>query len=104
MACVGDWCSRGKTIKLSDRGGQLILEMGPDSPALPVLSVDEGWPMQWAAVRVSPAGGPLDKKDAVYLLELPEPSSSKLLVRKPIGDSVIEFQRAGTSAECAPLA
>ena len=46
--------------------------------------------MQWRALRM---GG--ESKDPLYIIELPMPTSTRLFVRRPVGDGVIEFVRAG---------
>lgn len=96
VACVGEWLSRGKRIKISETGNGLLLEMNPQSPKLIVVPAGrsdvEVWPMKWNAMR----GEGSDESDILYLLELPTPTSCSLLVRRPGGDgSVIEFLRAG---------
>jgi len=98
--CVGDWHSRGKIVTITQRGNQLVLEMGSDAPILCLTSMNEAgqstWPMKWAAFRSNASS--MDPKDALYLVELPASNSPKLLVRRPVGDGVIEFTRSGAEA------
>uniref|UniRef100_A0A7S1FEY2 RanBP2-type domain-containing protein n=1 Tax=Noctiluca scintillans TaxID=2966 RepID=A0A7S1FEY2_NOCSC len=93
VSCVGAWRSRGKAITIVERDGQMVLEMGSDAPMLELVPASEGaevWPMQWRALRM---GG--ESKDPLYIIELPMPTSTRLFVRRPVGDGVIEFVRAG---------
>lgn len=105
-ACSGEWMSKGRlvTICAGVCGGPLTLQMGPDTPTLEVLpdggdSGVEVWPMKWHAVR--PGGSP---EDALYILELPTPSSKRMQVRRPVGDNVIEFVRPGVENSQLPPA
>lgn len=97
-ACAGSWQGRGKTIMITERDGQLILEMGADTPKLHVVPVEPSgngvWPMKWTAVKSD-----TEKKDTLYVLELPDAASDILLVRRPVGDGVIEFSRVETRVE-----
>jgi len=101
LACIGQWHSRGKIVSIAQRGEHLVLEMGADSPSLRVVpanaSGEEVWPMVWHAIR-SEALDPPDPKDLLYIIELPTPVAHRLLVRRPVGDAVVEFVRAGMSA------
>merc|ERR1712224_741908 len=71
---------------------------GANAPTLIVIPASPGscevWPMKWAAVRKGDNAP--DPKDALYFLELTEASSTKLLVRRPVGEGLVEFIRAGT--------
>jgi len=96
LACVGEWLGRGRTMTIAERGEHMLLEMGPETPSLYVVPSTEGsevWPMQWSAVRDRPSG-PVHQKDALYILELPTPTSPRLLVRRPAAEGCVEFSRA----------
>jgi len=95
LACVGEWSGKGKTMKITEEGDGLMLNMGQGSPTLIVVptnkNTEEVWPMQWSAMRE-----PSD--DALYILELPTPTSSRLYVKKPGDDRIVEFVRGGASS------
>ena len=98
MACTGAWNSRGKKINIVERDGGLFLEMGPEAPVLVVKEapgdkVDE-WPRKWEASRQD---GP-EPRNTLYLIELPSAGSQKLLVRRPVGDQVVEFLKVGNGS------
>jgi len=99
LACAGEWSGKGKTMKITQEGDGLLLNMGQGSPTLIVASTakntEEVWPMQWAAMRE-----PSD--DALYILELPTPTSSRLYVKKPGDDRIVEFVRG--DGVCPPPA
>jgi len=99
LACAGEWRNRGKQIQIAEKGGTLVLEMGTDAPTLRVVPAspgEESWPMRWHAVRADS-----ESKDPLYILELPELGSSRLFVRRRVGDGVVEFLRVGDSAHQA---
>mmetsp|Transcript_88048 Transcript_88048/g.247489 ORF Transcript_88048/g.247489 Transcript_88048/m.247489 type:complete len:538 (-) Transcript_88048:64-1677(-) len=105
VACVGDWRSRGKAIKIVERDGYLLLEMGADAPVLALLASSEGvevWPMQWKAVWRPPPGETPQAKDPLYIIELSTPTSSRLLVKRPIGDGTVEFTRVSAAMDRGP--
>lgn len=101
LACIGQWHSRGKVVTIAQKGDCLVLEMGADSPSLRVVPANpaagEVWPMTWHAIRGEPTST-LDPKDLLYIIELPTPTAQRLLVRRPVGDAVVEFVRAGAAA------
>lgn len=95
QACLGEWRGRGKTIRITKSDhGELLVDMGPSVPALTLVATSscdaDSWPMKWAVVRkegkASGAQGP------VYIFEMPH-RKSPLLVKKPTGDGVVEFER-----------
>mmetsp|Transcript_8372 Transcript_8372/g.15667 ORF Transcript_8372/g.15667 Transcript_8372/m.15667 type:complete len:541 (+) Transcript_8372:41-1663(+) len=97
LACAGEWSGKGKTMKITQEGDQLLLNMGQGSPTLIVApttkNTEEVWPMQWAAMREP-------SEPALYILELPTPTSSRLYVKKPGDDRIVEFVRGG--GVCTP--
>merc|ERR1719310_2147730 len=65
--------------------------MDPNLPQLLLMAANDGaevWPMQWTAVRRGAS-------DPLYVLELSTPTSPRLLVKRPVGEGVVEFIRAG---------
>jgi len=105
LACMGEWRSKGKTMRISERGDdQLVLEMGQGTPTLFLVTntdvEEEVWPMTWSAVRSSmQLSGRADPQDTLYVLELPTPTSPKLFVKRPVGEGLVEFIRAGMEAQ-----
>lgn len=102
-ACVGEWCSGEKMMRIVESGGRLVVDMGPLTPtlALVALTTDEqGWPRRWSATRKNSGTRPPEGSRALYILELPSPSSHKLLVKRPVGDGQVEFVR--TCAQLIP--
>lgn len=96
--CLGDWCSRGRQISISERDGRLVLEMDPDTPVLQLVPlIDPGtetWPMRWAASRLNEAAP--DPTDPIYVVEMPNSVSTSLFVKRPVGESMVEFMRKGS--------
>jgi len=103
-SCLGEWRGSGKTIKITDSSGELLVDMGPGVPALTlvVTSRDKAWPMTWAVVRRNEPGKTPGPQSTVYVIELPSPSSMRLLVKKPTGDGVVEFERVEQFEDAAP--
>lgn len=94
--CLGEWKGRGKTINISKSGDELLVEMGPGVPLLTLVSTsssEEAGPMTWAVVRRTEGGRPSATSGTVYIFELPSTDSMRLLVKKPSGDGVVEFER-----------
>jgi len=102
-ACLGEWSGRGKTIKIrSGDAGDFLVDMGPNVPTLMLVDTSGGggWPKKWAVVRRPDGKG--GQQNTVYTFELPSPSSRHLLVKKPSGDGVVEFDRVGGPPAPAP--
>lgn len=102
QACLGEWQGRGKMIKISrSDSDELLVDMGPGVPPLVLVSTisDQSWPMKWAVVRRCEAGRSPGAHGTVYIFELPSPTSQRLLVKKPSGDGVVEFERVVRDAE-----
>eukprot|EP00405_Crypthecodinium_cohnii_P037822 CAMPEP_0206541608 /NCGR_PEP_ID=MMETSP0325_2-20121206/9710_1 /ASSEMBLY_ACC=CAM_ASM_000347 /TAXON_ID=2866 /ORGANISM="Crypthecodinium cohnii, Strain Seligo" /LENGTH=160 /DNA_ID=CAMNT_0054039571 /DNA_START=38 /DNA_END=517 /DNA_ORIENTATION=- len=88
-ACVGEWQARNKKVMISEQGGKFFLEMGPEAPKLLVIpesAASSAWPKRWNALRQ-------ETQDLQYILEMDSAASARLLVRRPIGESVVEFER-----------
>mmetsp|Transcript_44183 Transcript_44183/g.127820 ORF Transcript_44183/g.127820 Transcript_44183/m.127820 type:complete len:529 (-) Transcript_44183:225-1811(-) len=100
--CVGEWRNGTKTMRISESGERLLVDMGPLTPTLVLVAMTaddqsaqaEPWPKQWLAVRKSNSGRSPDAKRALYILELLSPESDRLLVKRPIGEGQVEFMRA----------
>jgi len=96
QACLGEWQGRGKVIKISKNSDELLVDMGPCVPSLTLIatnSKEHAWPMTWAVVRKGEHGRISATHGTVYIFELPSSDSSRLLVKKPTGDGVVEFER-----------
>lgn len=106
--CLGEWRGRGKTIKITrSETDELFVDMGPGVPPLTLVAAssssgheEEIWPMKWAVMRRAESGRPSGTpQGTVYIFELPSSSSSTLLVKKPTGDGVVEFERVVDGSE-----
>jgi len=96
-ACLGEWCGRGKTIKVRRENGELLVDMGPGVPSLRLELMEEAASeasLQWAVVHQSST-----TPGTVYIFELASPAASSLLVKKPSGDGVVEFERVGAAED-----
>jgi len=106
--CVGEWCSGEKMMRIVENSGRLVVDMGPLTPklALVTLASDEvqTWPRRWTAIRKcsgNKAPPQLECSKPLYILELPSASSPTLLVKRPVGEGQVEFMRVsnGTSRQ-----
>merc|ERR1712176_1209257 len=91
-------------MKIIQKSRKIVLDMGPKAPVLTLLPMPaeagEIWPMRWAAVR--PNCEDLAKR--LYIAELPDGNSKRLLMKLPGGDDrAIEFVRL-EGVEASPLA
>lgn len=102
--CTGEWVTRGKQISILERDGKLVLEMGPDAPVLNVVPIDtpgsgaEAWPMRWAASRQLEEM-PGVSNPTLYIVEMSTPASQRLFVKRPQGESMVEFVRKASAEE-----
>jgi len=98
-ACLGEWRGRGKVITIFQADDEeLLVDMGPGVPSLTLLAMNpknQAWPMTWAVVRQPERSSTPGSQQTVYIFELPSLESSQLLVKKPTGDGVVEFERIG---------
>lgn len=95
-ACLGEWRGRGKVIKITRDGDELLVDMGPGVPTLALVttaSKKPTWPLERAVVRRPEAGRASGSQATVYLFELPDADAKRLLVKKPSGDGAVEFER-----------
>lgn len=102
MTCLGEWCCGKSKMILSKRNNRLILESGGNSSTMRYVvpigsSRDATFPMRWAVTKDNLCIGdpPPNVADTVYILELVARTSKSLLVKKPFGQSCVEFTRPG---------
>jgi len=104
--CVGAWCNGAKTLRISESGERLLVDMGPQTPTLVLVEIEpaeqQAWPRQWSAVRKSSSGRSQDAKRALYILELESAESDKLLVKQPVGEGQVEFVRVCSEQVAKP--
>mmetsp|Transcript_88241 Transcript_88241/g.246887 ORF Transcript_88241/g.246887 Transcript_88241/m.246887 type:complete len:290 (-) Transcript_88241:77-946(-) len=94
-ACLGEWRGRGKSIRIHRGPDGLLVDMGSRGPSLVLLAGGARWPRRWAVVRA----GSSEAQGTVYVFELQSAASSIMYVRKPSGDSVVEFVRVDPGSE-----
>uniref|UniRef100_A0A7S1L562 Uncharacterized protein n=1 Tax=Alexandrium catenella TaxID=2925 RepID=A0A7S1L562_ALECA len=95
---IGEWRNGTKTMRISESGDRLLVDMGPLTPTLALVELtpeDQAWPKEWSAVRKSSSGRSTDPSRALYILELANPKSDRLMVKRPVGEGQVEFMRAG---------
>jgi len=79
-----------KSVRLKEKSKELELV----APA-----EEKAWPMGWAVAHRGEPGKTPGPQGTVYIFELPGPASEHLLVEKPTGDGVVEFERAGLAED-----
>jgi len=107
--CVGEWCNGEKMMRIVENSGRLVVDMGPLTPKLALVTVasDEvqTWPRRWTAIRKcsgNKAPPPLECSKPLYILELPSAASPMLLVKRPVGEGQVEFVRVSNAVSRPP--